>query len=302
MSTPAHEFPVYEIPCDAGKAVEQMGSKEKFWLWWGPPGESECQWLFKYSRLNDGVMTGEHWSEKLGAEAAAWLGLRHARVELAASGGRPGVLCQSFLGHSPGTALVHGNELLGAILIGYDSRARFHHAQHTFEAVRNCLERITAAEHFHEAMTDFCGLMVLDALILNTDRHHVNWGVLLGDGPIRLAPTYDHASSLGRELLPERRQALLAGGLGGYLSGGKGGLFRSTTDRRGANPLELCLQKMREHPPWFAPWQERLRGGEPKELFAAVDRVPRPLMEEDAKRLAKEIIRATMAAVTSNPT
>ena len=54
----------------------------------------------------------------------------------------------------------------------------------------------------------FVGYLMLDALIGNTDRHHENWGIMTGRGrPQVLAPTYDHASSLGRELSDQKRQA-----------------------------------------------------------------------------------------------
>lgn len=58
---------------------------------------------------------------------------------------------------------------------------------------------------------------MLDAVIGNTDRHHENWGILrkrVGDRwQGMVAPTFDHASSLGRELRDEgdgksRRQIL----------------------------------------------------------------------------------------------
>ena len=59
----------------------------------------------------------------------------------------------------------------------------------------------------------FLGFLLLDAWIGNTDRHDNNWGVLersTTDGPIRyLAPTFDHASSLGRELTDEVRHERL---------------------------------------------------------------------------------------------
>ena len=51
--------------------------------------------------------------------------------------------------------------------------------------------------------------LLLDAVIGNVDRHHENWGILGKDvdGSVkgRLAPTFDHASSLGRELLDTGR-------------------------------------------------------------------------------------------------
>ena len=55
--------------------------------------------------------------------------------------------------------------------------------------------------------------MVLDALIGNTDRHHENWGILRtrvdGQWEDKVAPSFDHASLLGRELQDVRREKLL---------------------------------------------------------------------------------------------
>ncbi len=47
---------------------------------------------------------------------------------------------------------------------------------------------------------------MLDALVGNQDRHDENWGlILLPDGLITLAPTFDHASSLGRNEQDDER-------------------------------------------------------------------------------------------------
>ena len=46
----------------------------------------------------------------------------------------------------------------------------------------------------------------LHALIGNTDRHAENWGLIITlEKRIYLAPTFDHASSLGRELTDDMR-------------------------------------------------------------------------------------------------
>ena len=51
---------------------------------------------------------------------------------------------------------------------------------------------------------------LLDGLIGNTDRHHENWMVAYvpegNDTVLRSMPSFDHASSLGRELADERRR------------------------------------------------------------------------------------------------
>lgn len=51
---------------------------------------------------------------------------------------------------------------------------------------------------------------VLDALVANQDRHDENWGLILVDGgSVTLAPTFDHASSLGRNESDSERNARL---------------------------------------------------------------------------------------------
>ena len=66
------------------------------------------------------------------------------------------------------------------------------------------------------AVETFVGYLLLDAWIGNTDRHSENWGVL--DKPESdptlniaryLAPTHDHASSLGVRISDEQRQKRL---------------------------------------------------------------------------------------------
>lgn len=56
------------------------------------------------------------------------------------------------------------------------------------------------------AFDQFCGYLVMDALVANRDRHEENWGVLRDpDGLVTLAPSYDHGNSLGFNLLDNRR-------------------------------------------------------------------------------------------------
>lgn len=55
----------------------------------------------------------------------------------------------------------------------------------------------------------FAGYTLFDVLIANTDRHEQNWAILvprLTSEPERLAPSYDHASSLGFNLQDSARQ------------------------------------------------------------------------------------------------
>lgn len=46
----------------------------------------------------------------------------------------------------------------------------------------------------------FAGYLMLDALVANQDRHYENWGFITGakSKKIRMAPSFDHASSFSR--------------------------------------------------------------------------------------------------------
>lgn len=51
----------------------------------------------------------------------------------------------------------------------------------------------------------FMGYLLLDTLVSNQDRHHENWGLVTLSNKLHLAPTFDHASSLGRNKTDEKR-------------------------------------------------------------------------------------------------
>jgi hypothetical protein len=44
----------------------------------------------------------------------------------------------------------------------------------------------------------FLGYLLLGAWIANQDRHHENWGLISDQEQIYLAPSYDHAASMGQ--------------------------------------------------------------------------------------------------------
>ena len=108
------------------------------------------------------------------------------------------------------------------------------------------------------------GFILLDAIIGNTDRHHDNWGLLLGpsaDGKVmhEIAPSFDHASSLGRELRDERRKAILdQNALERYILRARGGIYWEDTDSKGDNPLRLATKAAQAYPEYFHPWIQKL--------------------------------------------
>ena len=197
---------MYEIVTLVGNAPtaeEPLGTKEKFWYDGG-------EFLFKQVRPD----TGEDWSEKVCAELAGFLGLPHADYDLAEwhTQGQVfrGVRTRNFC--TPGTALILGNELLADVDPNYTALASVSHYRvpaHTVERVMMSFRlrglalpiAWTPPAFVRTAADVFIGYLALDALVGNTDRHHENWGALRSPGGrLHLAPTFDHASSLGRNL------------------------------------------------------------------------------------------------------
>ena len=251
-------YPIIELQTDWLLGDEQMGSKDKFWV---RLTSDRNLWLFKYSRVSAGRITGEHWAEKIAAEVATVLGVPHARVELAVLDGHPGSLSQRFAQLARANAnveLVHGNVLLA-------------------------------------------GYLVLDALILNTDRHHENWGVLRTTNrdqtvSYQIAPSFDHASSLARNEPPEKLGCWLLekGRVEAYMQGAHGGIYREENLSRGANPYTIAAKAMQQWPEYFAYWQDVLDNVEQQAIDRVVDRVPDSVMAMEQKIFVKALLALTL--------
>src|SRR5690606_28493487 len=184
-----------------------MGTKEKFWL---EHRTTHQRVMVKFAREG----TGEDWSEKLAYELGKRSGVPCARVDLAQVDGQPAVLCWDFLARQRAirgdASLIHGNELLLKRDPEYPADRCYGVLKHTLPAIMEVLQGCSpsptrnALDGGHDAFDSFVGYLMLDALIGNTDRHHENWGVVStrtsAGHALALAPSYDHASSLGREL------------------------------------------------------------------------------------------------------
>lgn len=197
-------YEINKIPDDAPIQFEQLGTKSKFWFL-SDGGERV---LFKQGRPG----TGENWAEKVCCEICKLLDLPHAHYELAKWKGQKGVVSPTFV--EKGYRLVLGNEILAGFE-GYEAEKRYKVRGHTVRLVLavtgnkhiqmppNC----SVPKEFSLASDFFVGYLMLDVLVGNQDRHHENWGVIAGAGSdLYLAPTFDHAASLGRNESDEARK------------------------------------------------------------------------------------------------
>jgi len=284
---PQPRYSVFEIQPEWVLESEALGSKVKFWY---RAKDGEPEWLFKFPQPN----TGQHWSEKIAAEVAASLRTLHAQVQLAVFQGVRGSATESFARH--GRSLFHGNQILAGQVLGYDPVKAFRQSDHTLTNIFTAIDKtfLTPASA-HKAKTIFAGYLVLDALVGNTDRHHENWGILIkqvGDDWERiLAPTFDHASSLGRELVDTaegicRERLLREGRVGAYAEKAHGAIFWEKSDMRGLSPLELVRRAAAIHPELFKPPLNRLERLDQQRLLAIIDPVPDGWMTPVAREFA----------------
>ena len=270
---------------------EEMGSKTK--LWYSPQEDQEAHWLFKHPREG----TGEHWAEKIAAEVASILGIAHAKVELARFLVYCGSATESFV--SPGETLDHGNQVLERVLRDYDPEKKFHQSSHTLENIWRAIDDVFVEPEAREsARFRFAEYLVLDALIGNTDRHHENWGILRGRADDReslMAPSFDHASSLGRELSDVRRDRLLAESrVGNYAERGRGAIYWSADEPYGPSPLELARRAARRHPELFRPALTKLERLDEGAMNDLVDRVPACWMTPSSREFAVALMRCNL--------
>ncbi len=180
--------------------LEQLGTKPKFWF----SDEHSNRYLFKLNRSEGESATGEDWSEKVVSELCELLGLPHAEYEFATWKGQHGVVSRIFV--PSGGRLVAGNEVLVRLDKSYPKEKFYRVSQHTVRLVLTIVKQDGVQPplnwntfgNVRSAVDVFVGYLMLDAWIANQDRHHENWGfVVSSDRSIHLAPTFDHASSLG---------------------------------------------------------------------------------------------------------
>jgi len=212
-------FAIRDIDESQMNIIEQIGSKEKFWI-------DDGEWLYKVSRPG----CGEHWAEKLAEAVALTLGIPCAQYELAKFAGQFGVISRNLAPHgsnlwlgndamqmlSPLRSRTRGSRVMSKFI--NDSSQRIHRVyRHTVPRVIELLGPPVEAPHCYQeegeatsARHVFVGYLMFDCLIGNQDRHEENWGVILAPGnPMRLAPTFDHGAAFARNITDEERKARL---------------------------------------------------------------------------------------------
>jgi hypothetical protein len=273
---------------------EQLGARPKFWF----TGQDGKDWLFK--EIREG--TGEDWSEKIAAELCSLLGIPHAEYELAVYKSRRGVVTPKFLENEH--RLVHGNELLSKWVEDYPSTQSYHVREHTLRIVFAVLKGMSVGPPLGYigpakiigGPEVFVGYLMLDALIGNQDRHHQNWGLVsVPNKGIFLAPTFDHASSLGRNENDDERVRRLSTkdkgfSIDAFTEKARSAFYSGPNQKKAMKTHDAFLYSATRYPSAATAWLSKLSLLTSKDMAGIVERVPPAIISPVASTFAKEML------------
>lgn len=281
-------FPIIKVPEDAILETEELGTKRKFWF-----DQSQVKCLYKQARPN----TGEAWAEKIASELCELLNLPHADYELAIWKGNFGTISPSFLPRN--NTLILGNEILVKIEQNYPQSETFGVSEHTLDVVIKAIENNSVnlplnwnhPKNIQTAVETFVGYLLLDAWIGNTDRHHENWGFIINK-VVHLAPTFDHASSLGRELQDNKRQERINNKtIKNYAAKSRSGIYAKVGDRKPMLTLDVFEEAAQKYPQAALIWLQNLANILENDTMSLFARIPKNYISEISVEFAQQILK-----------
>lgn len=288
----SQQFQIIKISSKAPAESEMMGTKPKFWFY----HEELGLYLYKKARQN----TGEDWAEKIAAELCKLIKLPHAEYELALFNNEKGTISQSFLPKN--SSLITGNEILAQRFLDYPENIN-DLSQHTLDNIfkvfnENSVELplnwnpLTGIE---TAIDIFMGYLLLDAWIGNSDRHHENWAFINYAGKDYLAPTYDHASSLGRNESDERREKRLTTkdkgfSVEAYAHKCKSCLYANVGDRKPLTTLDAFREAVQLNKTAANIWLDNLSKVSIDDTLELFGRIPDDRISSTAIKFAQKIL------------
>lgn len=273
---------------------EFLGTKPKQWV----RDPDQVLWLWKESTIQHDLLhgdfrKGDDWAEVIAGRVGEALVVPVAHVQLAIRGDRFGVISRSVLADDS-EILVHGNELLSEG--GRTASDPHDRMGYTVGAVELALHSVSppvgSDVSLRSALDSFVGYLLLDALVGNTDRHQDNWATIRSPAGRWLAPSFDHASSLGFQLSDGERLDRLAGQGRTVEDYGAAAVTkfegRPSTFTVAAEALDRVDRRVRAH------WIDVILGA-PAGLEEILEEVPPDRMTGAARRFAQALYERNRA-------
>ncbi len=151
-----------------------------------------------------------------------------------------------------------------------------------------------------KALDIFIGYLVFDALIGNTDRHHQNWAWIWCTTTIQflLAPTFDHASSLGRELTDEKRKMILRkkgrNNIEDYAKKARTPFFKNSKQNKTLTTYEGLEYISSNYSRVLSYWIEKFLAIKDEEITSIIDPISASLMTDAHKEFTQAFIKQNL--------
>lgn len=291
--------------------VEKAATSVATWLEEPATGD---RWLHKDTVIpGTGLEQGEDWSEVISSRVGSAMSIPCAETRLCLRAGRRGSLSRNI--RPPAHSLYNGYVLLDECeevtdyfphiegVPGVDPlRPEVKRPGHRIDNIKKALSAARPPTAFSgpselDAFDLFAGYLLFDALVANRDRHEQNWAMLVPDlltKPVRLAPSYDHASSLGYNLTNEARLRELSrdGGISRWAAGGTAWRFEHTGSAKRAESLvSLAARAVAECSSDGAMfWRETMNDLNLDDLLTSVRGSAVAEMSEEASTFACELL------------
>ncbi|MGI9947732.1 HipA domain-containing protein [Vibrio hyugaensis] len=301
------KYPIIDISEQDIDDFEPMGTKSKFWYTDSKTGQ---EYLFKSIHTEDRQgnpieRRGEDWAEKIACELAEALGIPHAHYDLANYQGQRGIRSKKFT--TAGDNMFFGNQLIEHVANRINVPLERGQRSQKVDRVAAILARLidnppkgwVPTENIASAFDVFIGYLMLDTLISNQDRHNENWAMIIDGEESYLAPSFDHAASLGRnESIEKMHERLVSNDEGRqiptYVSRSKS-YFYNGNDRLKTLDAFLIIGYFRRRA--TVEWLERLEALDYKEMLQIVDKIPDELMGGTEKTFCAGILIANKARI-----
>ncbi|MBN4079303.1 HipA domain-containing protein [Beggiatoa alba] len=170
---------------------------------------ADHHYMFKHSRDR---YPEQYWVEILAYRLGVEIGVPVPPTFVAfdSDNGKPGALIEWFYKTSGEVmeGYVQGGDYRQRIIPEYDRKEG---KQHNFETITTICKALKQYANLADNWLEYWSkVLIFDALLGNTDRHHDNWGVIFSrraseeEIELRMSPAFDNGTSMGHEILPEK--------------------------------------------------------------------------------------------------
>lgn len=272
------------------QGTEHQGTKQKFWF-----GEDQDK-LFKI-----GKHQGENWAEIVAYHLAKLLKIPCAKYTTGTykpnSGKKVnGVISKSFINKKQGDRLINANELLAKLIKNYDSNKTYQQRNYTFLGSTALIRLINhkLASDRYQPIQQFIGYLIFDIWIGNQDRHHENWGFVATSTKFYLAPSFDHASSMGCRIGEDEKRKRLNTKDAGYSVEAFAKKARTAmyNDDKILKTYQLAKLCYKHHPTEYNFWVEKINAISEQDITGCFAQLPKDWMNDMDKEFTIQLLQA----------